>query len=299
QAAVGSTVDSNDSGNINGSRFITGLRAGAVASISVFVAGPIDHAPNDKFQLAIYDDAHGAPHHRVAATASGSLVADAWNTLPIDAVLRPQTAYWMMYNSNGSRAEVNNPTFTPVNGNLIDDAVRSHRSPRLHDIADRITAVGDNIPTTVALIVLCALVVRRRRRAAVLLVAGFGAALLIALLLRETVFSPYGLYPSGHALRTTYVAVALAFVVPRRGARVVGALLVAAVALAAVYVGGHHADEVVGGSLLGWAMATAATAFATKPTRAPAPSPVTGAPAPAAATTDRGHEARADETVGV
>src|SRR4029079_6722439 len=95
-------------------RFTTGIRAGPLDSISVFVAAPVDEAPHDQFQLAIYDDSAGVPGHRLATTASGRLVPDRWNTLAIRAVLEPTTSYWLMYNSNGTNAAGNNATFRPV-----------------------------------------------------------------------------------------------------------------------------------------------------------------------------------------
>src|SRR6185369_3559443 len=89
RASIGTTVDGDDSENIYGSRFTTGIRAGPLDSISVFVAAPVDEAPHDQFQLAIYDDSAGVPGHRLATTASGRLVPDRWNTLAIRAVLEP------------------------------------------------------------------------------------------------------------------------------------------------------------------------------------------------------------------
>jgi hypothetical protein len=35
-------------------------------------------------------------------------VANAWNALPITATLQGVTAYWLMYNTNGSSQQVNN-----------------------------------------------------------------------------------------------------------------------------------------------------------------------------------------------
>src|SRR5712692_161956 len=44
---VGTTTDSNDSGNMNGSRYVTGSEAGSVGSMSVYVAGPVDPPPQN------------------------------------------------------------------------------------------------------------------------------------------------------------------------------------------------------------------------------------------------------------
>ena len=117
---------------------------------------------------------------------------------------------------------------------------------------------------------------RRRLVAGLALALGFVAAMLVAWLVREVWFEPYGRYPSGHALRVVYVAMAAAFVVPRRSVRVVGAVAVVLVGVGAVYTYGHYSEEVVAGALLGWAFARGATAVAAGPDRAP----VTTAPDP-------------------
>ena len=45
------------------------------------------------------------------ASTSGTLVANAWNTLPISATLQPNTAYWLVYNTNGRSNGVNDLQF--------------------------------------------------------------------------------------------------------------------------------------------------------------------------------------------
>ena len=265
---IGTTVDGGDSQNIYGSRFTTGIRAGAVASISVFVASPVDEAPHDRFELAIYHDSGGAPGHLLATTASGRLVPDSWNALPIRAVLEPRTSYWLMYNSNGTNGAVNNTTFTPVEGNPLDTAIRSHRPARPSQLADRILAAAQMRPMAVAILVISLFAARTRPRAGIALLVGFVVSLLIAWMVRRVLSDPY-LYPSAHALRGTYVAVAFCFVVTSHLARLAAGLFVALIALTTVRTGGHYSEEVIGGVLLGWAMATAAKAFAGDVTGAP------------------------------
>jgi membrane-associated phospholipid phosphatase len=271
RAAMGPVVDSLDSDNINGSRFTTGSRAGALSSISAYVAAPVDESPNDQFQLAIYEDAGGAPSHLLATTASGRLVPDAWNTVAIHALLQPSTSYWLMYNTNGTTGAVNNLTYVRVVGTPLDNAIRSHRTDRLVRLADRTTAAGALIPTAVAIIVLSLVAARRSPRAGAVLLVGFLLANFVTWVLKETTFDPYASYPSGHAMRATYLAVAFCFVVTWRGARLVAALFVALIAVASVYSGGHYSEEVIGGVLLGWATATAAKALAGDPTKARVP----------------------------
>ena len=122
---LGTTVDSGDSNSINGSRFVTGIRAGAVTSLSIYVAAPVDRAPNDQFELAIYDDERGAPHAVLAVSERGTLRADAWNAVAIDANLEPHTAYWFMYNTNGTTDGLNNTVYATVPAAPLDDLIRS------------------------------------------------------------------------------------------------------------------------------------------------------------------------------
>lgn len=262
RVGTGSVVDSFDSGHINGSRFTTGIVAGPVSSISAFVAAPVDVAPHDQYQLAIYGDSRGAPSRLLAATDSGTLTPGAWNTLPISAILEPTTAYWLMYSTNGSNGAVNNLTYTPLSGSALDNAIRSHMSASLVRGADHLTAVGNLTLTLVAVAALALLIARHRFRSGVALMLGFAAAMTVAWILRETVFQPYGRYPSGHALRLTVAATGLAYLVPRRSVRVCGWLVVLLVSVAAVYSGRHYSEEMIGGVLLGWSIATGALALA-------------------------------------
>ncbi|GIH09700.1 hypothetical protein Rhe02_77670 [Rhizocola hellebori] len=104
---IGSQTDSGDINYMNGSRFVTGSSPLAINSMSVYVRG-VQAAPNNQFQLAIYADASGSPAARVASSASGPLTANSWNTRPVSATLAANTAYWLMYNTNGD----NNMAFT-------------------------------------------------------------------------------------------------------------------------------------------------------------------------------------------
>ncbi len=271
---IGSDIDNFDSGSINGSRFTTGIRAGELASISGFVAGPVDEPPNDQFQLAIYEDSNGAPGRRLATTASGRLAPDAWNTLAIRAVLQPRTAYWLMYTSNGSNGVVNNLTYTPVVGSLLDNAFRrsavnSNPPARLVRAADRATSPGDIRPMVVAIVIISLFAATRRPRAGIVLLAGFAVALFIAWAVREAIFEPFGGYPSGHALRATYVGVALWVVTTSRLVRLAACTFVAIICLGAVYTGNHYSEEIIGGILLGWGIATLARGVAGGSTRTP------------------------------
>jgi len=98
---AGAGVDSGDANNINGTRFTMGSANGTVTSMSVHV-GSVAAAPNNQFQLAIYTDQAGQPGTLVAKSGSGTLTANTWNTLPLSATLTANTAYWLVYNSNGT-----------------------------------------------------------------------------------------------------------------------------------------------------------------------------------------------------
>jgi hypothetical protein len=257
---IGSVIDNNDNESINGTRYVTGLRAGVVSSISVFVAGPVDDPPHNQFQLAIYHDASGAPGRLLAATASGTLAPDQWNSLPIAARLEPRTPYWLMYNNNGSNGTVNNPTYTPLSSELLDDFIRAPGSWSNRRI-DMMSGLGGITPTAVAVAIIGLVAARRSLRSGLAIWIGFAVALGIGLLLRVTLFAPFGSYPSGHALRSVYVAIVFAAVVPRRLIWLAGGLVVFAVCVMTIYVEGHFSDEIIGGLLLGWAVGTAVRAL--------------------------------------
>lgn len=107
RTAVGDHTDSSDSGFMNATRHTTGGAGGTVTSMSVYV-GRVSAAPADKFQLALYTDSGNAPGSLLARSATGTLAANSWNTLAVSAVLRPETSYWLVYNTNGSTISSNN-----------------------------------------------------------------------------------------------------------------------------------------------------------------------------------------------
>jgi beta-glucanase (GH16 family) len=104
---AGSLTDYGDANHLNGSRFKTGSTGGTLTSMSAYVAA-IGSSPNNKYQLAIYADSGNQPGALIAKSASGTLVANSWNTLPITATITANTNYWLMYNTNGSNLTKNN-----------------------------------------------------------------------------------------------------------------------------------------------------------------------------------------------
>jgi hypothetical protein len=105
--SVGAVLDWSDAHYMTGSRVVTGAQPFVATSMSAYV-GPVQAAPNNQFSLAIFADNAGQPAALVAQASNGTLTANSWNTLPIAAALSPNTAYWLMYNANGTNASVNN-----------------------------------------------------------------------------------------------------------------------------------------------------------------------------------------------
>jgi hypothetical protein len=105
--AVGSILDTRDSNYLNGSRVLTSS-GGQIASMSVHVGGVDAGSRYRKYQMAVYTDSGGRPGTLVAKTGTGRLVANAWNTLTISVSLQSNTPYWLMFNTNGRDAAVNN-----------------------------------------------------------------------------------------------------------------------------------------------------------------------------------------------
>ncbi len=112
-ATVGAITDTDNSNVLNAFRFQMPNTNGSATSISAYVGGPVSLPPNNQYQLAIYSDNNGVPGSLIASTQSGTLVAGSWNTMPISAALSANTAYWLVYNSNGSSASENNLKMDP------------------------------------------------------------------------------------------------------------------------------------------------------------------------------------------
>ena len=103
---IGSNFDTGDRNVLDGSPFNSG-QGGNLAFMSVYV-GAVDSAPNNQFQLGVYTNADGRPGTLVAHTATGTLTANSWNTLPITGALQPNTIYWLVYNTNATSDTLNN-----------------------------------------------------------------------------------------------------------------------------------------------------------------------------------------------
>ncbi|WP_240669966.1 PQQ-dependent sugar dehydrogenase [Actinoplanes solisilvae] len=104
---VGGSVDYAEMNYMNGSRFVTGATGHTVGQMSVYLK-TVRAAPANQYQVAIYTDVSGSPGTLVASSSTGTLTANAWNSRPITATLAPNTAYWLVYNTNGD----NNMSYT-------------------------------------------------------------------------------------------------------------------------------------------------------------------------------------------
>ena len=109
--AIG-VADDGDSNYLNGSRVAVGATSVQVTSMSAYV-GAVDTSPNNQYQVAIYTDNNGAPGTLVAGTLPATLTPNAWNTAVISAALQANTNYWLVYNTNGRTAALNNMYYSP------------------------------------------------------------------------------------------------------------------------------------------------------------------------------------------
>jgi subtilase family serine protease len=109
--SVGNFIDTQDNNFIDGSRFEMGTTKGTLKSISVYIRS-VQNSPNNQYQVAIYSDNNGLPGSLISKSASGTLTANSWNTLPVSAALNANTYYWLMYNTNSTNGTLNELSFT-------------------------------------------------------------------------------------------------------------------------------------------------------------------------------------------
>lgn len=101
---IGGSTDSGDSNSITCNRY-SASATGTVSSVSVNVA-TID-TTNKAYSLAVYADNNSAPT-TLLGSATGTLVANSWNTLPVSAPITIGSSYWLCYNSNSTKSTMNN-----------------------------------------------------------------------------------------------------------------------------------------------------------------------------------------------
>ncbi len=116
--SIGAT---DNSGAKDGIQFtkLTTATGGAMSSISTYFS-VVDTAPNNKYQVALYDATGGSscgfasecPGARIAFSGDNTATAGAWNTVPLSATLLPNTSYWLAVNVNSNTTAVKNDTST-------------------------------------------------------------------------------------------------------------------------------------------------------------------------------------------
>ena len=112
--AVGTISDDGYANTMSAFRYQTGAaQSGAVSSITVYLPAPIGASPNNLFQVAIYADAAGVPGALIASSASQTITAVGWKSVPITATLAANTAYWLVYNTNAAVAANNSLILSP------------------------------------------------------------------------------------------------------------------------------------------------------------------------------------------
>lgn len=103
----GTSTDSGNSNTMNATRFTTG-NGGKVASLNAYVGAVDTNVANRSFQIAIYTANGTTPGTLIASSQTGTLTANSWNSVPVNATLNPNTNYFLAYNSNGTSGSVNN-----------------------------------------------------------------------------------------------------------------------------------------------------------------------------------------------
>ncbi len=172
--------------------------------MSVYVAGPVDAAPFDQFQLAIYSDDDGGPDRPLAVSRDrAARRRRVEHRAASRATCSPGTAYWLMFNTNGRAPCGEQPDVRRrVPATRSTTVVQAHRASARQLATSRPTSVDDSADDA-----------GRRRRLLARLAARRLAGRRHGRRLRgdagdrpvacaTAVRSVLGSYPSGHALRT-------------------------------------------------------------------------------------------------
>jgi membrane-associated phospholipid phosphatase len=173
-------------------------------------------------------------------------------------------------------------TWAPV-GHLdatVDRVIEAHRSDAATLLAKGLNLIGSGIITVpLRIVVATYLLVRKRRRALAAwivtwIVAEVGLTVAKAWFMRARPLNPLVMptgfsFPSGHAVATASIAVALVLVTLPAGPRrrkweFVAAGFAFIMALSRVYLDAHWFSDVVAGTLLGTAVALGAAALVTE-----------------------------------
>jgi len=167
------------------------------------------------------------------------------------------------------------------NGRLV----RLQPASRVEAVSELLDKLGNIEVTGAAAAIVAASIWRHSRRRAATVLLAFAAATAIETALRIWLrhpspggilsayyYTPENSYPSGHALRTVFVAVSAGYCLSSRWMLFAGLALALLVSLSKIYLGNHWLSDVAGGAALGWAAAEAA--FAQRRPRTPIRAPV-------------------------
>lgn len=121
KTSIGASEDSGDNNVMECSKFTTGGVAGTAGSMTVYERGAIDTGSNNQWQGAIYSDngSGTGPVNLIASSASGTLTANAWNTVNLTASLSASTTYWLCANTNGTDPGLNNWAYDTVASSAV------------------------------------------------------------------------------------------------------------------------------------------------------------------------------------
>lgn len=108
-------IDGGDEDTMAGSPVTTGAQAVSVSSVTVWINGA-QPAPNNQFEVAIYTDSGGRPGSLVAASNAEAITPQSWNTVPLSAVLKAGTTYWLLYNTNATEPSSNEMSLSASTG---------------------------------------------------------------------------------------------------------------------------------------------------------------------------------------
>jgi len=110
---IGTLEDWGDRNYLTGSK-VTTTAAGRIASMSVYVGDVDSLSARRLYQVGVYTDNGGRPGTLVAVSPTGTLAGYSWNTVSISASLLANTRYWLIFNTNGRTADVNNMYYAPA-----------------------------------------------------------------------------------------------------------------------------------------------------------------------------------------
>jgi hypothetical protein len=102
---------------------VTTTGGGSLKAITVYF-GSVDSAPNNQFAVALYSDSGTAcnggvaltscPASMIASSANTTISPFSWNSATINAILAPNTTYWMVMSTYASAGGLNN-TYSNTN----------------------------------------------------------------------------------------------------------------------------------------------------------------------------------------